>query len=207
MVSNNHIQSLDPFEFERLVADVWEAKGYSTTIRSKTGDRGVDVVCENVGYKVIIQAKCYSDGNNVGINAVRNYATLYQQIPDANEVVIVTSGGFTKEAKAVADKLNVELVNGRILSDYMREYDISVGDYDQINQPANRQYSNHEYSDEGYTDNRSASTHKSNRREYEFGTLLVIWTLKFYYSLLIKWPVIIFNKIFDVTRKILSKLF
>lgn len=123
------LANLDPYEFEKLVAALWESKGYDTIVRTESGDRGVDVEAEKGGYKEIIQAKHYDENNNIGSQAVRKYATLYQQIPTANSVVIVTTSGFTNQASKLAEDLKVEIVNRKDLLDQLQEYEVDT-DFD-----------------------------------------------------------------------------
>lgn len=109
------IRNLDPFEFEHFIADLWEARGYETQVRTATGDRGIDIVgikaSDDSEFKELIQAKRYSGSNNIGSQTVREYATLYQQVPDADRVTIVSSGYFTSEANRLANDLGINLVN------------------------------------------------------------------------------------------------
>lgn len=127
MVSIDRLQSIDPpYKFERLISDIWVAKGYSTNIRKKSGDRGIDIEAEKGGYKQVIQAKRYSSGNKVGSQDVRKYATLYQQVPTANAVVIATSSRFTDEARRLAGDLNVEMYNGARIINEMQKFDICI---------------------------------------------------------------------------------
>ena len=109
------LQQIDPYDFEKLVAEVWELLGYQTTVRKGSGDRGVDIEAtklEPFQQKVLIQTKRYTGNNKIGSQEVRSYATLYQQISDADTVVIVTTGRVTSEAKALAKNLNVKLIDG-----------------------------------------------------------------------------------------------
>jgi HJR/Mrr/RecB family endonuclease len=109
------LQSMDEYAFENLVADLWENVGWDTSVTSGSGDRGIDIVATRTGMtteKQAIQAKRYSEGNSVGSQDVRNYATLYQQEPDVDSVVIVTTSRFTKQATRLAKDLNVKLVDG-----------------------------------------------------------------------------------------------
>ncbi|MCD2203640.1 restriction endonuclease [Halobacterium sp. KA-6] len=117
MVSLEQLQELDPYDFEKAIASLWEAKGFETNLRQQSGDRGVDIEAEKVGagWKEVIQAKRYTGKNKVGSQQIREYATLYQQVPDANAVVVVTSGEFTDEAESLADDLRVETYDGREL--------------------------------------------------------------------------------------------
>lgn len=126
MITEKDIEDMDPYAFEELVSKLWEAKGYDTKVRNKSGDRGVDVEAEKGGYKEIIQVKCYKKGNRIGSQSVREYATLYQQIPTANQVLIVTSSGFTNEAQQLANDLNVMAVDGDELLAELQEYDVDT---------------------------------------------------------------------------------
>jgi hypothetical protein len=110
-----YIRNTDPYEVESLVAQCWEDQGYRTTVRKGSGDRGIDIEAyrhKPVDQKVLIQVKRYSGSNKLGAQEVRKYATLYQQVPNADSVVIVTSGEITSEARDLANDLNVKLVDG-----------------------------------------------------------------------------------------------
>lgn len=126
MNSRQDLYNIDPYLFEVLVANLWQAKGYSTDVRSKSKDRGVDIEAKKGGYKEVIQAKRYNSNNKISSKTVREYATLYQQIPTANTVVIVTSGSFTDEAKQLANDLKVDIFNGDQVHRQMDKYDVEI---------------------------------------------------------------------------------
>ncbi|ELZ84911.1 hypothetical protein C454_02745 [Haloferax gibbonsii ATCC 33959] len=118
---------MDPYDFEELVAEVWGRQGYQTTVRKGSGDRGIDVEATRdspLSEKVLIQVKRYSGKNKVGSNEVRKYATLYQQVPDADTVVIVTTGDVTSEGQILAGDLNVKIVDGNRLSEMILENNV-----------------------------------------------------------------------------------
>lgn len=115
---------MDPYEFEELVAKIWELQGYETTVRKGSGDKGIDIeatkqmpICE----KVLIQAKRYAEGNKIGSGQVRKYATLYQQVPDADTVVLVTTGEFTSQAEELALDLDVKAIDGEDFAELYNE--------------------------------------------------------------------------------------
>jgi hypothetical protein len=113
-----YLDEMGPYEFEQLVAEVWEELGYRTEVTSGSQDRGVDVIAEQdnpVKQKMLIQAKAYSDANRIGSDEVRRYATLYQQEDDADRVVLVTTSGFTTQAKKLAQDLDVAAIDGEDL--------------------------------------------------------------------------------------------
>lgn len=127
MVSLQQLQGMDPYDFEELVAEVWEAKGYDTHVRQGSQDRAIDVEAVQGGQRILIQAKRYSSDNKVGSEDVRKYATLYQQEPDANRVIVVTTSTFTSEAKRVAAEQNVSIIDGPSFVEMMEEEEVEDG--------------------------------------------------------------------------------
>lgn len=110
------VQKLDSFQFEKLVAAIWGSIGYDTTVQQASKDRGIDVealINNPIKQKLLIQVKRYKQGNKVGSQEVRNYATLYQQEENIDLVVLVTSSSFTKEAARLAQDLDVHVVDGQ----------------------------------------------------------------------------------------------
>lgn len=54
------LQEMDPYAFEKFIADLWECRGWNTRVTSEAGDRGIDVVAnkdEIIPEKQLIQAK------------------------------------------------------------------------------------------------------------------------------------------------------
>ena len=89
---------------------------------------------------MVIQVKRYNINNKLGSEDIRFYATLYQQEPEANSVVVVTSGEFTNESRELADELKVETVNGEELIEEIKEYDVkptTISSSLDQNQPGN----------------------------------------------------------------------
>jgi len=128
MTDISKLQSIDPYEFEKLVAQVWGAMGYETKIRKKSGDKAIDVEATRGKEKVLIQAKRYSSTNKVGGPDVRKYATLYQQDPFADQVVIVTTSSFTSQAKEIGVEQNVRLINGQEFSQLLANHNLNPFD-------------------------------------------------------------------------------
>lgn len=110
-----HLQEMDEYEFEHLVADLWGEMGWDTTVSQASVDAGLDVVAEKhtpYHQKKVIQAKRYGDSTTVGGPDIQQYASLKQQVNDADSVVIVTTSSFTSSAESRATDLNVKLVDG-----------------------------------------------------------------------------------------------
>ena len=116
---------MDPYEFEELVAEIWKLQGYQTLVRKGSGDRGIDIEAkkqEPFTQKILIQAKCYAQENKIGSNDIRKYSTLYQQVSDADSVVIVSTSQFTSEAECLAKDLKVKLIGGDALAGLVEEH-------------------------------------------------------------------------------------
>lgn len=114
------LRKVDEYEFEHLVADVWEQRGWQTYVTSGSSDRGIDVVAKKnrpFGQKYLIQAKRYSAGNKIGSPDIQQYSSLRHQESEVDAVVVVTTSSFTTQAQQTANDLNVKLINGADLCD------------------------------------------------------------------------------------------
>lgn len=142
---------MDPYDFEKLVADIWRSYGYDCTVTSGSGDRGIDIVATKsapVPEKTIIQAKRYKENNKIGSKQVREYATLRQQEKSADRIIIATTSTFTQPAIELAESLNVDTISGDRLVDMIVETDVtysekSIGSSEnEANHASNRQKNN-----------------------------------------------------------------
>jgi len=106
-----HLKQADPETFERLVAQAWEEKGYSTALTQAGADDGVDVIANTEDETVMIQAKRYLNGNKVSSPVVREAVGAAQQM-NADRAVIATSSDFTGPAYKAAANTDVDLQNG-----------------------------------------------------------------------------------------------
>lgn len=129
------VRRMDPYEFEQFLSDVWEKRGYETVVRSKSGDRGIDIVASQGETKVLLQAKRYSTSNKVGSEEIRKYATLYQQDSEADLVVIVTTSSFTTDGRKLAQDLNVDTIDGVDLFEIVNTHGPEIA-IDYLSKPA-----------------------------------------------------------------------
>lgn len=125
-----YLGGVDPYEFERLVAKLWEKRGYRTEVTSRSQDRGIDIIAEQdnpIKQKILIQAKAYSEENKISSNEIRKYATLYRQEDDVDRVVLVTTSGFTTQAKELAQDLDVDAIDRENLIESISECEVDIG--------------------------------------------------------------------------------
>ncbi|OKL38956.1 restriction endonuclease [Pontibacter flavimaris] len=126
------IQSMDPFQFEYLTAELLRKIGYENVeVTKRSGDKGVDITANlTVGgltnVKTVIQVKKYQKGNNISgkyITQLRGSAEVDQR------GLIITTSEFTKDAYSESraiNKMPVALVNGSKLIDLLFAYKVGV---------------------------------------------------------------------------------
>lgn len=98
---------MDGYIFEKQCAELLRTKGYrNVTVTKASGDQGVDIIAYKGAKKYAIQCKYYSSpvGNNA-IQEVYAGAGYY----DCTDCIVMTNSTFTKSAKDIANKLNVQL--------------------------------------------------------------------------------------------------
>ena len=126
------LHSMDPFQFEYLVADLLQNIGYENVfVTKRSGDKGIDVTANlTVGgvtsVKTVIQAKRYAPHNKINgavITQLRGSAEVDQR------GLIITTSDFTKdgiEESQAQNKMPVSLVNGEKLIQLLIKYGVGV---------------------------------------------------------------------------------
>lgn len=134
-----NLQDMNEYEFEKLVADLWKKKGWSTTVTSASNDSGIDVIAEKrtpFYQKQLIQAKRYSSNSKIGSPDIQQYSSLKHQKDDVDSVVVITTGDFTDQAQDAASDLNVKIINGNGLmsiinthntEEILKKYEVKPG--------------------------------------------------------------------------------
>jgi len=129
-----HVRSIEPLEFERLVLKVLHGMGYgkdgSLNTTKASHDEGIDgIISEDpLGLdRIYMQAKRYQDGSNVGIRDVMAFIGALAT-HQGDRGVFITSSGFTSDAINAASKANarIELIDGKRLAKLMVDNQIGV---------------------------------------------------------------------------------
>jgi restriction system protein len=131
----SRLQRMDPYAFEAFVADVWEHLGWDTRTVGEPGDRGIDVIATDGDAKQLIQAKRYGPSTTVGSPEVQQYASLRLQEDGVEQVTIVTTGSFSRQAEDLAPDLDVILVDGEALLgilDELEAFEVFAAHFDDI---------------------------------------------------------------------------
>jgi restriction system protein len=115
--------TMDPVEFERLVADLFQARGFRVMTTDRTGDEGVDVLAEDpdpiTGGRIVIQVKRYA--STVSPAVVRE---LFGTVQDkgATKGILVTTSGFGPGSHEFASNKPLTLINGSELVDLLARH-------------------------------------------------------------------------------------
>ena len=101
-------------DFELLVSEAFRREGYQV-IENFTGgaDGGVDLVLTKEGRRLLVQCKNWKS-RSVGVPTVRElFGVISAESADGG--FVVTSGNFTKEARAFASGNPIQLIDGAAL--------------------------------------------------------------------------------------------
>ncbi|WP_347242696.1 restriction endonuclease [Thermogutta sp.] len=111
-------RSLRGERFEQFLIHVLNELGYRTYHTGKSGDQGVDIICERQGYKIAVQVKGYA--NSVGNDAVQE-AYSGKAFYQCDGCAVITNNVFTSGARELAEKVGCVLIDQTTLPDLIFE--------------------------------------------------------------------------------------
>ncbi len=121
------LQSLTPYEFEKLISEFMKYLGYSNVkVTGKTNDGGIDVLCSKFKSngeidKAVVQCKRYK--GKVGVKIAREF---YGAIADHDSIqkgYLITTGYFTKECLSFCERSEKIIpISGLQLSKYLIQF-------------------------------------------------------------------------------------
>ncbi|MGA7795257.1 MAG: winged helix-turn-helix domain-containing protein [Candidatus Acidiferrales bacterium] len=134
----DRVQKAPPAFFERLIVDLLLAMGYGGTSEEagralgQSGDDGVDGVIDQdpLGVdQIYVQAKRYSEGNNIGAGAMRDFFGALS-LKKAQKGIFVTTSAFSPAAVQTARDLGsrIVLIDGLQLTKLMIRYNVGCRD-------------------------------------------------------------------------------
>ena len=125
------LQQMDPTAFERLCQRVLRESGFiEVEVTRRSGDGGIDGhgiirISGLISFNVIFQSKRYKD--NIGPEVVRDFRGA--MIGRADKGLIITTGGFTREARKEATRDGappLDLIDGQLLVEKLKELRLGV---------------------------------------------------------------------------------
>lgn len=115
-INFDKIDKMTGEEFERFLMSLFKRMGYKVKGTPITNDYGADLILTKEN-KTVIQAKRYK--NNVGIRAVQEVISA-REFYKADEAWVVTNNYFTPQARNLAHKTGVKLVDRKDLSKLLK---------------------------------------------------------------------------------------
>ena len=106
-----------PSEFERVVATLLAASGYTdVVVVGGPGDLSADVTCrDSEGQLVIVQCKQYAPAQSIGSGAMQQFIGMGHVHHQADRMIYVTTAHYTQPAVDLAHKHGIQLVDGDAL--------------------------------------------------------------------------------------------
>jgi restriction system protein len=134
----DRIRKAPPAFFERVIVELLVTMGYGGTSEEagralgQSGDEGVDGVIDQdpLGVdQIYVQAKRYSDGNNIGPAAIRDFFGALT-LKKAHKGIFVTTSVFSPSAVQTARELGskIVLIDGSQLTKLMIRYNLGCRD-------------------------------------------------------------------------------
>ncbi|XHR31050.1 MAG: restriction endonuclease [Chthoniobacteraceae bacterium] len=113
------LQSTSWKDFEFLVAEAYKRQGYAVDFSFNRGaDGGVDLILQKGGRTTFVQCKQWKK-SSVGAPVIREMFGI-MTAERANDLIVVTSGKFTSEARTFAEANHIQLVDGPMLLELIR---------------------------------------------------------------------------------------
>jgi hypothetical protein len=103
------LREIDWFQFEKLVALVYEGRGFKVERRGGANpDGGIDLIIELGGQRKAVQCKQWKTWS-VGVKAVREFLGA---LTDARiqQGIFITLNGYTEDATQLAEKHGIEII-------------------------------------------------------------------------------------------------
>jgi superfamily II DNA or RNA helicase len=121
------LENLDPTEFENLVAVLYEKQGYQVTVLAGSHDQGIDILAEKAvaGGKERVAVQCKHVQDNVGRPVLQQLWGVVCHDASITRGDLVTSAGFTREAKDFSHGKRVGLIDLPQLQQLVREFKVA----------------------------------------------------------------------------------
>lgn len=115
----SHVDAMSGPEFEYYVSQILESQGYHVQLVGHSGDLGVDLMARRNGSLVAIQ--CKRQSKNVSRRAVSDVVAgkIHRK---AGQAMCITNSWFTAGARTLAKSTGCELIDRRILAEWIAEF-------------------------------------------------------------------------------------
>lgn len=116
---------LDGNAFQDFVAEILKLNGYSDiVVTGRSGDQGGDILAKMGETNLVIQTKRYSIDRKVTNSAVQEVLGAVGYY-GCEKGLVITNSFFTRSAKDLAQVNNITLLDRKILSEHIEQYNVA----------------------------------------------------------------------------------
>src|ERR1019366_5305724 len=117
------LDNLSGIEFEEFINQLLKAMGFRTQVTKASGDGGIDIVAildkPVTGGRYLFQCKRFAADSLIGAPIVREFYGAVSADRKAVKGILITTSGFTLQAKEFAGEVGIELIDGLELSNLL----------------------------------------------------------------------------------------
>jgi|LGOV01.1.fsa_nt_gb HJR/Mrr/RecB family endonuclease len=117
-ISYDEIINMNGYEFEQLIAELFNGIGYRAEVTKSSGDQGVDVILYKNSERIGIQAKRYT--GKVTNKAVQEIVAGVKHY-NLDRGIVISTAEYTKSAIELAHSNNIELWGKQKLMDLVKK--------------------------------------------------------------------------------------
>lgn len=105
---------LTPSQFEHEVAALLRSRGFSSVrVSGGAGDLQADITATDpAGLATVVQCKRYAPGRTIGSPVIQSFVGMARIHHGCDRALFVTTGSFTGPARQLAEKHDIELLDG-----------------------------------------------------------------------------------------------
>lgn len=120
------LDNLSGIEFEEFITQLLKAMGFRTQVTKASGDGGIDIVAildkPVTGGRYLFQCKRFAPDSLIGAPIIREFYGAVSADRKAIKGILITTSGFTIQAKEFAGEVGIELIDGQRLGSLLAEY-------------------------------------------------------------------------------------
>jgi len=124
-----NLDNMDPSQFEELVAELYEKRGYTVQLTAGSHDEGIDIFAERTAggalERVIVQCKHHQVDNKVGRPILQQLWGVVSSDQSYTRGDLVTSSYFTSEAEGFAEGKRLTLIDRDLLIKLAHQFEVA----------------------------------------------------------------------------------
>jgi HJR/Mrr/RecB family endonuclease len=126
------VDRLSPFDFEALIATLFDAMGYTSVLTAAGNDGGADVVAFRNGEITLVQVKHSHSGVHIGKTAVGDLVgasnTYNVALRHSVRMTVVTNSRLSSDTESECQSLGIDIITRVELARRLKQHPILLTD-------------------------------------------------------------------------------